>query len=815
MEVNKMSYAYGTEQKDIERSNWHDGCSERINRLRDQYWKNRPEIDIERALSYTRTYKKTEAEDTIIRRAKSMYASITEKTIEIGPDELIIGTYGKKQRAAVVCPDICLQWVKDELDTMATRPQDPYFISEEDKKILKEEVFPYWEGRAMEDYFLANMSDELKNVSYGTNVIFGDLKSQTGAGEFAAGYHNIILKKGFKGIQEEARENLKKLKTSDIKNYDKAKFYEAVVICCDSAKLLSKRYADKARELAFKETDKGRKKELLMVADVCENVPYNPPRTFQEAIQSVWFTEILLHTEENTASFCIDRPDQYLYPFYKKEKEAGTLTDLKAQEMLECLWIKMAEIIFVISAGSAMFFAGYNSFHGLTLGGLKSDGSDAINELSYMMLEATMHLRMHLPTINVRISGKTPDRFLEKIFDLVKLGTGQPAIFFDETAIPLLQRRGVSLEDARNWCVGGCVEPQVPGKMNMWVEGCRYSYATAVEWALSNGFSKVWNRQMGLTTGDPRGFKNFAEFKEAVKKQLAYLVEMAVRCAQLSEKAHQMRLPKPLRSCCVEGCLETGVDSIFGGAIYNNGPGLETTGISDLADSLEAVKKLVFGENKLSMDDLLTALENDFEGYEDIRQMLVNGAPKYGNDDDEVDLIFKEFAEYACDVAERFTGINGSCFCTGIVPVISNLPHGQAIWALPSGRKARTPLSDGLSPYPGYDTKGPTSVLKSVCKLDHTKHGSGTLLNMKFSPDLLKNERDRQNFISLLRSEQELGGYHIQFNVVNTETLRAAQKTPEKYPDLLVRVAGYSAFFVDLHKDAQETIIMRTENKSW
>lgn len=810
-----MSYVYGVEQKKIERSNWHDGCTKRINRLRDQYWEHKPEIDIERAVSYTRMYKETEAEDIIIRRAKAMYASIAEKTIEIGPDELIIGTYGKKPRAVVVCPDICWRWVKDELDTMATRPQDPYIISEEDKEILREEIFPYWEGKSMEDYFLANMSDELRNLCFGTNVIFGDVKSQSGAGEFPGGYQNLILKKGFKGIREEAEENLKNLNPSDVKNYDKSKFYSAVIICCEAAKLLSKRYADKARELASNEINEDRKKELLLIATICENVPYNPPKTFQEAIQAVCFTEILLYTEENTSAICIDRPDQYLYPFYKKEKEAGTLTDLQAQEMLECLWIKMAEFIWTISENSAKYFAGYNSFHGLTIGGVKTDGIDAVNELSYMMLQATMDLRMHLPAINARISKETPDKFLVKIFDLVKLGTGHPAIFFDETAIPLLQRRGVSLEDARNWCVGGCVEPQIPGKMSMWPEVSRFSYATAVEWVLFNGFSKVWNRQMGLDTGDPRNFKNFDEIKEAVRKQLTYLVEMSVRCGHLNEKAHQMRAPKPLRACCIEGCLEKGIDPIFGGALYNNGPGIETTGISDLADSLAAIKKLVFEENKLSMNDLITALENDFEGYEDIQQMLIHGAPKYGNDDDEVDSLFKEFAEFTCDVAERYTGINNTNFCIGIVPVISNLPHGQVTWALPSGRKAKTPLSDGLSPFPGYDTHGPTAVLKSVCKVDHTKHGSGTLLNMKFSPDLLKNERDRQNFIALLRSEQDLGGYHIQFNVISNETLKNAQKTPEKYPDLLVRVAGYSAFFVELHKDAQDTIILRTENKTW
>ncbi|MCL5070614.1 MAG: hypothetical protein M1308_06930, partial [Actinobacteria bacterium] len=525
--TDKMSCSRGVEQKKIKRSKWNDGCTDRINRLRDQYWEHKPEIDLERAVTYTRIYKETEAEDTIIRRAKAMHASIAEKTIEIGSNELIVGTYGKQQRAVVVCPDLCWSWVKDELDTMTTRSQDPYLISEKDKKIFREEIFMYWKGKSLEDYFLANISDELRNISIGTNVIFGDLKSQCGAGEVAVGYQNIVLKKGFKGVKEEAEENLKKLDSHDIKNYDKARFYEATIICCEAARLLGKRYADKAKELASNEMNADRKKELFQIAAVCENVPYNPPKTFQEAIQAVWFTQILLCTEENAQSYCIDRPDQYLYPFYKKDKKAGKLTDLQTQEMLECLWIKMAEIICPISDTSAKFYAGYMSFQGLTIGGLRSDGSDAVNELSYMMLQATMNLRMHLPTIMVRVSKETSDKFLMKIFDLVKLGTGQPAIFFDKTAIPLLQRRGISLQDARNWCVGGCVEPQIPGKMNMWDEGCRFSFATAIEWVLFNGFSKVWNRQMGLTTGDPQNFKNFNELKTAVKKQLTYLIEMS------------------------------------------------------------------------------------------------------------------------------------------------------------------------------------------------------------------------------------------------------------------------------------------------
>ncbi len=799
----------------IKHEKWNDGCTSRINKLRDDYWNHFPEIDLERALIYTDVYKKCEADEVIIKRAKALYEYIKNKTITISDEELIIGTDGKKHRSAVVCPEMSWRWYQDELDTMSTRAQDPYYITEEDKRILKDEIFPYWEGKSMEDFFLANVPEDLKYVGIGTNVIFGDLKSQSGAGEFGVGFHNIIIKKGFKGVQEEAETYMSRLDKNDPKYFEKSKFYEAIIICCEAAKLLGKRHAEEAYKLSENTQDNVRKKELLEIAAVCEKVPYYPPETFREALQTVWFSEMFLWSEENANSNCIDRPDQYLYAFYKNDIEKGKITKIEAQELIECMWIKMAEIIFVIAEESAAFYAGYMSFHGLTLAGVDEDGNNASNELSYMMIQATMDLRMHSPTINVRFSDKTPDEFIDKVLDLVKLGTGQPAIFFDNTAIEILKKRGIPEKDARNWCVGGCVEPNVPGKTSLWAEGCRYSYATAVEWALFNGYSKVLDRQLGLETGDPRTFKTFDDFENAVKKQLEFLVSYAVRFTQLSEIAHQRRAPKPVRSICLEGCLESGKDAMFGGGLYNNGPGLETTGIADLADSLAAVKKLVFDEKRIAMGELLDALEADFEGYEVIRQMLINNAPKYGNDIDEVDDFAKEYIELSCKEAAKYEGVNGSTFISGLVPVSSNIPHGQAIWALPSGRKAKESLSDGISPFPGYDVNGPTAVLRSVCKVDHSSNGCGTLLNMKLNPSLLETESDRKNFASLLKAESSMGGYHVQFNVVSSDTLRKAQKNPQKYSDLLVRVAGYSAFFVELAGEAQDAIIARTENTEW
>lgn len=799
---------------EISREAWKKGSTDRVNRLRDQYWNWKPEIDTERAVSYTKTYQKMEAYDACLKRAQGLYDYIASKTVKIYPDELIVGTYGKQPRAAIISPEICMSWVEDELETMATREQDPYVIREEDKAILRR-IAPYWKGRTMEDYYIANLPPSAKKVAFNTNVVFGENKSQAGGGEFAAGYRNIVFKKGFKDIKEMAMEKHADLDQEDISTYEKRKFYESIMMICDAAKLQSERYAAEARKEAEKARTQERKSELLKIAAACDRVPWEPPRNLLEAFQAIWFTQLMIWSEENATSYCVERIDQLLYPFYESDKTAGVIDDLQTQELFDCFWLKMAEIIYTISDASAKFFSGYQPYHGISCGGCKEDGSDATNALSYMALKATANTQMHAPTLNVRVNKNTCDEFMMAIADLVKLGTGQPAIFFDETAFEVLKRNGVDEKDVWNWCVAGCVEPQIPGKMSLWDEGARFNYSTAVEWTLYNGLSKILNKEIGLKTGDPRSFVTYEDFEDACMKQMAHMIKAACQSAQVCERAHMLRMPTPVRSAVCEGCVEEGIDAMSGGGIYNLGPGIESTGLTDLADSLAAIKKLIYEDKKLTMDELITALDADFEGYEDIRQMLINGAPKYGNDDDYVDLIAAKFCDASCDICESYYSVTGSKYLNGVVPSISNVPCGTATWALPTGRKAGLPLSDGISPFPGYDKDGPSAVIKTIGKLDHVKNGVGTLLNMKLSPSILASETDKLNFIHLLRAEEALGGYHVQFNVVGTETLRDAQKNPQRYGDLLVRVAGYSAFFVELAETAQETIIARTENNSW
>lgn len=799
----------------ISKEKWTHGSTERVNRLRDQYWDFAPEIDVERTVSYTKTYKEMEAYEVNVKRATALYNYISEKTVAIQPDELIIGTYGKQPRAALICPEVCSKWVLNELDDFSTRAQDPYIISEIDKEILRQ-TLPYWRGRTMEDYYIANLTPNARSVAYQTNIVYGENKSQAGSGEFNPGYSNIVFKKGFKGIKEEAQKYYYALDQEDGSTHDKRKFYESIMIICDAAKVQSDRYAAEARKQAARAKTSERKAELERIADICERVPWETPRTMQEALQAIWFTQLLVWTEENATGYNIERIDQLLYPFYKAELESGQITELQAQEMLDCFWIKMAEIIYVIGEDASKVFSGYQPFHGIALGGCNPDGSDATNAISYMVLQATADTRLHCPTLNVRVNKNTCDEFMMAIADLVELGTGQPAIYFDETAFKILSRNGVPEHELYNWGVSGCVEPTIPGKMSMWVEGARYNYAMALEWTLFNGVSKIPGRRIGLETGDPRDFKTYEEFEQACIKQMEYMIKAAVQSSQTCERAHMMRTPTPVRSALCEGCVEQGLDAMSGGGIYNFAPGIESTGLTDLADGMAAVKKLVYEDKKITMDKLIEVLEADFEGYEDIRLMFVHGVPKYGNDDDYVDSIAARFCELSCDMCEKYNSpINGTRYVNGVVPASSNVPCGENTWAQPTGRKAGLPLSDGISPYPGYDKNGPSSVIKSITKLPHYKNGVGTLLNMKLSPGILKTEADKKNFIQLLRSEAELGGYHVQFNVISKDTLVAAQKKPEQYSDLLIRVAGYSAFFTSLRKETQDMLILRTEQEKW
>jgi choline trimethylamine-lyase len=789
-------------------------CTDRIQRLRERYFTFRPAVCTERAVIYTRSYRETEGLHPSPRRAQAFARVCAEKSVTILEDELIVGMPGFQPRAGIFCPEIAWRWLERELDTIATRAQDPYTITEEQKKHLRDEIFPYWKGRSEEEFYQANLPESTRAIACETGIIDVELKSENGPGEFSPGYENILLKKGFKGVADSARARLADLDPTEPEAFDKIRFLESVITVCEASRVFSERYAREAERLAETASPE-RAAELRTIAAVCRRVPWDPPATFREALQAIWFGQVMLNLEENAASVSPGRLDYYLSPLLQADLDAGRTTKDEAQELIECLWIKMSGMTWLLNANCAQYFAGYMPFANVNVGGTALDGTDATNDLSYMMVQATMDLRLNQPSLSAFIHKGTPSEFLRHLCKLIRLGAGFPALHSEEVTVQMLRNKGISEEDARHFIMGGCVEPGVHGRLSQWSDGGHYNFGAAVQFALDNGRNWADSRQLGVATGEPETLATFEALKEAVRAQLRLFMREIAIANLVVQKAHAAYLPKPLSSSLMAGCVESATDIIHGGAQYNAGPAFIGTGIADLADSLAAVKKLVYDEKALTLPDLVDILKKDFDGAENVRQMLINRAPKYGNDHDEVDQFAREFTDYAAELLSAYRGNTGGQIINGLYPVSSHVPHGKVVGALPSGRKAWGPLADGCSPYQGYDTTGPTAGVKSVAKIDHAKHTAGTLLNMKLNPELVKDDRGLDNLAALIRSFFELGGFHIQFNVISGDTLRAAQLEPAEHTGLMVRVAGYSAYFSDLCEEIQNDIIARTEHMSW
>lgn len=788
------------------------GSTKRVQGLRKMYFSQpMPYLCHEKALATTNVYRETEGEPTVLRRAKSFKRTCETKTILIQDDELIVGTAGYRPRSALVSPEVSWDWLKDELDRVSERKQDPYMATDETKRILKEEVFPYWQGKSVYEYFLEHVPEATKRVVVNTGITDVLIKSQSGSGEFAPGHENIILPKGYRGIMKEAEDHIRRLDPSKESDRRKIDFLKGVCICCESIILLGQRYADEARRMAKIEKSPQRRDELLKIAEICEWVPGNPPRTFHEALQMILFTQIGIYIENNTNGVSPGPFDQYMYPYYKRDIDEGRMTKAEALELIECLWIKLSEITWLHSEQDAKFYAGYLPYQNICVGGMTIDGKDRTNEVSYLCLQATKNIRMIQPSLSVRIHKNTPDEFLDSVCELIKVGTGFPAVFNEHILVKMLLNKGVGPEDAHNGMIVGCVEPNVGGKMSQWSDGGHYNFGSGVEFALSNGYHHVTKQYLGLRTGDPLKFDTFDKLVDAVKKQIADSIKHIAIANSIMEDAHRKLLPYPFVSGLIEGCVANGIDREWGGAKYDAGPALIGTGVADVANSLAAVKKLVHEDKAISMKELIEAIDANFEGYEPLRLMLINRVPKYGNDDDYVDNFARDLADFVFEEVTKYKSRKGCNLISGLYPLTSNVPHGMAVWALPSGRKAGLPLADGISPNPGTDLKGPTAAVKSVAKLDHSKHTVGILYNMKFTPSALKGEKGTKNLGTLIRAYFDLGGFHVQFNVIDTKTLRAAQANPSEYRHLLIRVAGYSAYFVELSHEVQEDIISRTE----
>ncbi len=778
----------------------------RIEKLKKRVLETKPAIDLENAKILTQSFMETEGELTVLRKAKAFLEQCRKKSITIWEEELIVGCSGSKTRGGILSADVCWSVMDNELDTMTNRPYDPFEVTDEDKRVFNEIIKPYWKNKSVFEKWLKRIPESVASLRENA-IIYIDRKAVRGPGELTPGF-DWLLEQGINGIKKQVEEQLAQTELSSPHGFEKQTYLNALLISCEGITILAGRYVKEARRLAAIEENPARKAELMEIATVCERVPAEPARTFREAVQSVYLYHTCVFMEQNAASYNPGRMDQYLYPFYAEDKAAGRITDDQAQEIFNCLWIKYAEPCLFQDGKTAEFASGYNMFQNACCGGINENGQDAVNELSYMMLQAMQDVKLYQPSLSVRYhAGKNPTAFLRKIAELVKEGTGFPAIHNDEVGIKMLLKKGVTLKEAYDWNPCGCVETNLMGKLRGYTAIADVNLGSVIEFAMTNGIFRKTGERLGIPTGDPEIFETFDKFKTAVKIQVSRMIKVISEANSVLETTWNDR-PVPVASLTFKDCVKSATDYAWGGAKYSTGNGIILDGVADFINSLSAINQLIYEEKKITWTTLLTALENDFTGYEDVQQLCQN-AHKYGNDIALVDDIATEMFAFMADEIDQYDTPHGR-MTSGILPVSAHVPLGLVVGALPSGRKAWTTLTDGLSPTGGTDVNGPTAVLKSVSKIPHDMFVSGTLLNMKLDPSFLTDDRGLRNLMWLIRSMCDLGIYHVQFNVVSADTLMAAQKEPEKYRDLLIRVAGYTAYFVELGKDVQDEIIGRT-----
>ncbi len=830
--------------------------SERIQKLIDALYEKMPEIESARGLLVTESYKNTENLPIVKRRSAAFAHILRNIPIVIRDNELIVGSATIAPRGCQVFPEYSYEWLEAEFDTVATRAADPFYISEKTKADLRA-AYPYWKGKTCSDLARANMSDDAFEAFTVHGIFTPGNYFYNGIGHVNVQYDKVLAK-GYKGIIAEAKAAMEKLDVADADYAQRSNFLEAVIESCEAVIEYAKRYSLLAHEMAQKTSDPVRKAELERIFRVCSKVPEFPASDFYEACQSFWFVQLLLQVESSGHSISPGRFDQYMYPYYKKDIDAGKITLEQAQELIDCIWVKLNDINKVRDAGSADGFAGYGMFQNLIVGGQNTQGMDATNDLSYMCLEASMHVPLPQPSISIRVWNGSPESLLIKAAALTRLGTGLPAYYNDEIMIPAIMARGLTLEDARDYCIIGCVEPQKGGKTDGWHDAAFFNMCRPLELVFSNGVDK--GVRIGPDTGDVAKMTSFEEFFNAYKTQQSYMIKLLVNANNAIDLAHAVRCPLPYQSCMVDDCIGRGKSLQEGGAIYNfTGP--QGFGIANNTDGLWAIKQLVFEEKKFTLAELRDALNANFgygftgkaaeritgeialqlaqkgvtvtedvvktvytevttcggldeatkAKYREIKRLIDETCPKYGNDIYEVDMFAREVANTYTKEVEKYKNPRGGVFQAGLYPVSANVPLGAQTGATPDGRLAFTPIADGIGPASGRDVKGPTATANSVAKLQQEVASNGTLLNQKFHPSALAGMSGLTKFVALIRSYFDQKGMHMQFNVVTRETLLDAQKNPEKYKTLVVRVAGYSALFTTLSRSLQEDIINRTE----
>ena len=787
--------------------------TQRIEKIRQNYVHAKPQISCERAAIWTQSYRKTAGKPVCIRSAQAFYDCCAQLGVHIFEGELIVGAIGEYRKCGILTPEFSWQWVDREMDHFADRPQDPYIITDEQRKFVREEIFPYWKGRSLEEAFLARLPEDTRKIGVDTGVIDSDSKWRQAVGEVTPDYQDVLFKKGFGGIIKEVEEHLAALDETRPEDEEKREFYQSVLLTSKGIICYANRYAQEAERLADQEPDAARAAELRTIAANCRYVPENPPRSFYEAMQFLWFVQIGGILSENPLSLNPGRFDQYMNPYYEKDIAAGAITPDFAQELVDALWLKYSEWVWTISANTADYFAGYNQFQNLTVGGKTRDGRDGTNPVTFMAMKATEECKTHQPGLSVRVQADCPKEFMDAVTHLVSTGTGFPAIHSDSVGYQMLLNAGYAPEDARDWNNCGCVVPH-NRKTGEWTAAVNMNFGSALEYALNQGASLMTGKKMGLDENPAAEMTSFEEVKAAFYRQFDNLCRHSVILTVEAQRLHREMVPRPFLSSCNEHCLETGRDLSHGGAQYNIGPVITGIGLAVVANSLAAIQKLVFEEHRCDMATLAKALQANWNGYEELRD-AAKAAPKYGNDNDHVDGIACEIANHFYDEIHQYHDIFGSPFLTAFMGISNYIPMGRVLGATPDGRCAGEPSSEGVSPYVGTDVSTPLAAMRSAAKLNQDVHSGGTLLNLRLDHNLVATKRGQANLGAMIQTLFAMGAFHVQFNCVSSEVLRAAQKNPDNYRDLLVRVAGYSTQFVNLSRSMQDAIIARTEHASF
>ena len=772
--------------------------SQRIQILKDKMLSAPRYASIEQARIITRVYQENEHLSIPKKRALSLKAAMEELEIGFEKEELIVGNRTKGVRYGVVFPESGCSWVNNEFETLPTRPQDQFHVKEEDIQEFREKIYPYWKGKSMEDVIKHHGGQEIQSIAKVVKINQKDHAQGHICPDSA-----LWLKIGPLGIMNQAQEKLKTCEESQ------KEFYECVVLVMQGACTFMKRYHDMIME-NIDEVEEPYQQSLRTVANNCLNLTKRPPETFHEAVQSLWFLFVLLHMESNASSFSPGRMDQYLYPYYQKDIESGKISMEDALDILECLWLKFNQIVYLRNQNSAKYFAGFPIGFNIAIGGEDENGNDTYNELSLLCLQCQYDLGLPQPNLSVRLNRNSSHELMQKAIEVVSKGSGMPQFFNDEAIVHALMELGIEKKDAFNYAIVGCVELTTHGNNLGWSDAAMFNLNKALELTLNHGKCLLTHEQIGLDLGGLDTYQTFEDLEKAFQQQIDYFIDKMMQCEVIVEKAHQDCLPTAFLSSVIDDCLENGLDVTKGGAKYNLS-GIQMIQIANLADSLAAMKQLVYDDQVIDAKELLAALQSDFKGYEIIQTMLLNKVPKYGNDVEWVDRLGAKWAEYFRSRMKDYTNYRGGPYHTGMYTVSAHVPMGENVGASPDGRNALTPLADGgMSPVYGRDLKGPTAVLKSVSRLNNSLTTNGGLLNMKFLPEFFETKNGMNKFENFLRAFVDLKVPHIQFNVVRREDLEDAQIRPQLHKSLTIRVAGYTAYFVELAHKLQDEIIERT-----